>query len=93
VQATDAVASSTSDSINGGKKSRKRKRTLGIEELEQRLSEAKLSSTWPDTIHTSGAHAVVVFADRASAELSFKAVKKAAKSHTSILWEEGMDEA
>ncbi|KKK27200.1 hypothetical protein ARAM_004927 [Aspergillus rambellii] len=87
--------------------SRKRKRVTA-DELEERLENAGLPETWDRGLQHSGAHAVVVFVDRASMESSLKAVRRATKQQQqqtttttkkkksgatgSIVWGEGVDE-
>jgi hypothetical protein len=74
------------------KKSKKRKRGAGVEELEAQLKRASwLPSTGPPILHASGAHALVYFVDRAAAELAMKGVRKAVKAQRKIIWGEGLD--
>ena len=77
----------------GSNKSRSKKRKrAGASELETELENIELPTTWDRELHTSGAHAVVVFVDRASMEASWKAVRKAAKARKGIVWEEGISQ-
>lgn len=70
-------------------KSKKRKRVTA-DELENRLDDISLPSTWDRQLQRSGSHAVVVFVDKASMEASMKAAKKAARKSTTITWGEGI---
>lgn len=72
-------------------KSRKRKRVTA-DELQDQLDGISLPSTWDRKLQKSGAHAVVVFADKSSMEASLKAVTKAAKKETKIVWGEGIED-
>ncbi|KAL2824763.1 ribosomal RNA-processing protein 7-domain-containing protein, partial [Aspergillus cavernicola] len=79
-------------------KSKKRKRVTA-DELEERLDDISLPSTWDRQLQHSGTHAVVVFVDKASMEASLKAARKAARkssgsgsSSGAITWGEGIDE-
>ncbi|KAI9372035.1 ribosomal RNA-processing protein 7-domain-containing protein [Aspergillus egyptiacus] len=75
-------------------KSKKRKRVTA-DELEEKLDQISLPSTWDRQLHHSGTHAVVVFVDKASLEASLKAARKAARKSGSgaITWGEGLDES
>lgn len=68
---------------------RKRKRVTA-EEAQLELEGQKLPDVVERVIHDGGAHAVVVFVDRASMEASLKAAKKATKMATSIIWGKGI---
>ncbi|OJD14435.1 hypothetical protein AJ78_05203 [Emergomyces pasteurianus Ep9510] len=70
-------------------KKRKRETT---EELQVELDTTELPPTWDRELHTSGAHAIVVFVDRPSMEASLKAARKAAKNRTKIVWGQGIIE-
>lgn len=72
-------------------KKRKRNQNETLDELQETLDTITLPSTWDRVLHSSGAHAVVVFVDRASMEASLKAAKKAAKSKSKIVWGEGIE--
>lgn len=72
-------------------KGKKRKRET-VDELEKELEAISFPPTWDRELQTPGAHAVVVFVDKPSMEASLKAVKKAAKSKTKIVWGEGIEE-
>ncbi|PGG98178.1 hypothetical protein AJ79_08948 [Helicocarpus griseus UAMH5409] len=75
---------------------KKRKReTITTSDLQVELDNTTLPPTWDRTLHTSGAHAVVVFVDRPSMEASLKAAKRAAKNPSpsnKIVWGAGLDE-
>ncbi|KAL4917086.1 ribosomal RNA-processing protein 7-domain-containing protein [Aspergillus aurantiobrunneus] len=77
-------------------KGKKRKRVTA-DELENRLDEVSLPSTWDRQLHRSGSHAVVVFVDKASMEASLKAARKAAKKSSGgsavVTWGEGIEES
>ncbi|KAL2864899.1 putative ribosomal small subunit assembly protein [Aspergillus lucknowensis] len=73
-------------------KGKKRKRVTA-DELEGRLDEFSLPSTWDRQLHRSGSHAVVVFVDKASMEASLKAARKAARKSSAIIWGDGIDES
>ncbi|EEH18841.1 hypothetical protein PABG_01160 [Paracoccidioides brasiliensis Pb03] len=70
--------------------SKKRKRDT-VQDLQIKLDKTGLPCTWNRELHTSGAHAVVVFFDRPSMEASLKAAKRAAKNRTKIIWGEGIE--
>ncbi|KAE8145071.1 ribosomal RNA-processing protein 7-domain-containing protein [Aspergillus avenaceus] len=73
-------------------KSKKRKRVTA-DELEDQLDDIELPSTWDRELQKSGAHAVVVFADKASMESSLKAAKKAGKKkNDELVWGEGIED-
>ncbi|KAB8072375.1 ribosomal RNA-processing protein 7-domain-containing protein [Aspergillus leporis] len=71
-------------------KSKKRKRVTA-DELQNQLEDVELPSTWNRGLQKSGAHAIVVFADKPSMEASMKAAKKAAKKDGKIVWGEGIE--
>lgn len=71
-----------------GAKSKKRKRAnVDVEDLMPELPE-----TWDRELHISGSTAVVVFVDKPSMELAFRAAKKAAKAGTEIIWGKDMED-
>ena len=74
-----------------GQTGKKRKRVTA-EELEGSLESHTLPETWQSTLHTSGSHAVIVFLDRPSMEASLKAVKKATKLGTEVIWGKGIED-
>lgn len=69
------------------RKTNKRKRgienTAGIGESEE---VGLLPSVWDRTLHRSGSTAIVRFVDRASAELSLREVRRAAKARKRVSW-------
>ncbi|KAK4944835.1 hypothetical protein LTR10_015754 [Elasticomyces elasticus] len=71
-----------------GKPSRKRKR-MTAEELEVGLDEYSLPNPFDSEIHQSGSTAVVVFVDKPSMELAFKAARRVAKSGKPLEWGHG----
>ena len=67
---------------------KKRKRAdVETEELVPQLPEV-----WDRQLHRSGSTAVVVFVDRPSMELGLKAVKRAAKTGTEVVWGKGVED-
>ncbi|KAI1925692.1 hypothetical protein LOZ65_002734 [Ophidiomyces ophidiicola] len=77
--------------VDGGGDKKKRKRETP-EELEKQLEAVAFPRLWDREIQTPGSHAVVVFVDKPSMEASLKAVKKAAKSKSKIVWGQGVEE-
>ena len=73
------------------KRSKKRK-IVTADELQSQLESIELPSTWNRRLQKSGAHAVVVFVDKASKEASLKAVNKAGNKGTQIIWGEGIED-
>ena len=88
-QKTSLVSQTQSPQQN---RSRKRKRE-SVEDVEAALEACELPETWGNDIHGSGAHAVVVFVDRASMEGGLKAAKRVAKKGTQIVWADGLHDA
>jgi ribosomal RNA-processing protein 7 len=88
---SDESAKSSQVVNSEGKTGKKRKRVTA-EELEGSLESYTLPEIWQSRLHTSGAHAVVVFVDRPSMEASLKAVKKAIKLGTEVIWGKGIEE-
>ncbi|KAF2091013.1 hypothetical protein K490DRAFT_62344 [Saccharata proteae CBS 121410] len=82
-KSTPAVGGS--GTLNAGKK---RKRGA----VDPAASAIELPSTWDREILKSGSGAVLVFVDRASAEMAMKEVLRAAKKNAGIIWkgEEGL---
>ena len=68
-------------------KKRKRQETVEIPEVE-----GEFPSTWDRKLHRGGSNVVVVFVDRASAEVALKAVRRASKQKPKILWGEGVED-
>lgn len=83
-----SVGAFAQDSL--AKKSKKRKRVTA-DDLESQLEDIWVPSTWDRKLHKSGAHAIVVFVDKPSAEASLKAARKASKNRTKIVWGEGIE--
>lgn len=84
--------------IQGGKpnahKSKKRKRET-VEDIQAELDSSTttlLPPVWDRELQTSGAHAIVVFVDRASMEAGLKAAKAVAKLGKTIVWGDGIGE-
>ena len=76
--------------VQGGR-GRKRKRVTE-EDMQIELQSHQLPVIWTRGLHPSGAHAVAVFVDRPSMELSWKAAKRAAKLSSRIVWGEGIED-
>lgn len=72
-------------------KSKKRKRVTA-DELQNQLDDIELPPTYDRQLQKSGAHAVVVFADKPSMEASMKAAVKAAKRDVKIIWGDGIED-
>lgn len=79
---------SNPDSDNS-KISKKRKRAT-VGELQSELDSVTFPALWDRQLQPGGSHVLVIFVDRPSMEASFKAVKKAAKLSTKIIWGEGI---
>ncbi|KAJ5484482.1 Ribosomal RNA-processing protein 7 [Penicillium expansum] len=82
-----AAATTTETNLTQSKKKRKR---VTADDFERYLDDITLPSTWDRKLQKSGAHAVVIFADKPSMESSLKAATKAAKRGTTIVWGEGL---
>lgn len=78
-----AAATTTETNLTQSKKKRKR---VTADDFERHLDDITLPSTWDRKLQKSGAHAVVIFADKPSMESSLKAATKAAKRGTTIIW-------
>ncbi|KAJ9489347.1 hypothetical protein VN97_g3919 [Penicillium thymicola] len=78
-----AAATTTETNLTQSKKKRKR---VTADDFERYLDDITLPSTWDRKLQKSGAHAVVIFADKPSMESSLKAATKAAKRGTTIIW-------
>lgn len=76
-------------------KNKKRKRVTA-DELQDQLDDIELPSTWDRQLQKSGAHAVVVFADKPSMEASVKAAKKVSKNRKKegalVVWADGIED-
>ncbi|KAJ5895552.1 Ribosomal RNA-processing protein 7 [Penicillium taxi] len=70
-------------------RNKKRKRVTA-DEFQSLLDDISFPSTWDRQLQKSGAHAIVMFADKPSMEASLKAATKAAKKGTAIVWGEGL---
>lgn len=81
------VAAATESNLAHHNKKRKR---VTADDLQSKLDDISFPSTWDRQLQKSGAHAIVVFADKPSMESSLKAAVKAAKKGTTILWGEGI---
>lgn len=83
--------SSTNRNLVGKSMKRKRKRTTEEKSPDQ-LDSAQMLATWDRELHKSGSTAVVIFVDRASMEAVIKAVKRARKLQTKVIWGKGLEE-
>lgn len=81
------VAAATESNLTHRNKKRKR---VTADDLQSQLDDISFPSTWDRQLQKSGAHAIVVFADKPSMESSLKAAAKAAKKGTTIVWGEGI---
>ncbi|PYH88829.1 ribosomal small subunit assembly protein [Aspergillus ellipticus CBS 707.79] len=72
--------------------SNKKRKRVTADELQDQLDDIQLPSTWDRKLQKSGAHAIVVFADKPSMEASLKAARKAAKKNSPIVWGEGIED-
>ena len=68
----------------------KKRKRMTAAEIDIELEAHKLPQTLERPLGSSGAHAVVVFLDRSSADASLKAARHAAKAGTEIVWGEGI---
>ena len=80
---------STEGKIAKGKKKNKRK-MMSADDLQNRLESIQLPSTWNRQLRKSGAHAVIVFVDKASMEAGLKAAKNNNNNNNKIVWGEGI---
>ncbi|KAI9731515.1 MAG: Ribosomal RNA-processing protein 7 [Cirrosporium novae-zelandiae] len=87
-----ATKKSVSSSTAGAHKQGKKRKRMEPESIEAELENSSLPTVWDRELHSSGSAAIVVFVDRASMELSFKAAKKIGKRGTSVVWGEGIEE-
>lgn len=79
--------------VQGNVTSNKKRKRVTVDELQSRLDEITLPTTWGRTLQKSGARAIVIFVDKTSMEASLKAARKAAKkSSSSIVWGEGIED-
>ena len=76
-----------SDAKNGRKRKRVTEKDVQIE-----LQSHQLPDVWTRTLRSRGAHAVVVFVDRPSMEVSLKAAKRAVKLSSRVVWGEGIED-
>ncbi|KAJ5580168.1 uncharacterized protein N7459_006153 [Penicillium hispanicum] len=83
------IAAATESNISHRSKKRKR---VTADDLQGQLDGISFPSTWNRQLQKSGAHAIVVFADKPSMEASLKAAAKAAKKGTTIVWGDGIPE-
>lgn len=92
VEFSDEPAKSSQLTLNVDSKAGKKRKRVTAEELEGRLESHALPKTWQNNLHTSGAHAVVIFVDRPSMEASLRAVKKATKGGAEVVWGKGLED-
>lgn len=90
VEAVHFAENATGKPVGEATSSRKRKR-MTAEELEAGLDAHSLPKIFDSMIHESGATAIVVFVDRPSMDLAFKAAKRIAKSGTPLEWSGSLD--
>lgn len=81
------VAAATESNLSHRPKKRKR---VTADDLQSKLDDVAAPQTWNRQLHKSGAHVIVLFADKPSMEASLKAAVKAAKKGTTIVWGEGL---
>ncbi|KAJ5605114.1 Ribosomal RNA-processing protein 7 [Penicillium lagena] len=72
-------------------RNKKRKR-ITADDLQSTLDSITFPSTWNRKLQKSGAHAIVVFADKPSMESSLKAATKVGKRGPKIIWGDGIPE-
>ena len=82
----------SSQLVNIEARTGKKRKRVTAEELEGSLGSLALPEIWQNRLHSSGAHAIVVFVDRPSMEASLKAVKKVIKLDTEVIWGKGIEE-
>lgn len=75
---------------NQGKKSKKRKRGSGNDDIEN-IEGAALPAIWDRDLQTNGLTAVVLFVDRVSMEAALKAAKMTRKENREPIWGEGVE--
>ena len=75
---------------DGGTQSRKRKRSTSQRPVRV-LEESRLPSTWDRELQVNGGSAIVTFVDKVSIDAALKAVARAIKSTTTIVWGEGLN--
>lgn len=68
----------------------KKRKRITADDLQSALDEIQPPSTWDRALQKSGAHAIVVFADKPSMESSLKAAAKAARKGHTLIWGEGI---
>ncbi|KAL2009311.1 hypothetical protein VTN00DRAFT_7505 [Thermoascus crustaceus] len=78
--------------VQGSLSNSKKRKRVTADELQTQLENTKLPSTWDRQLQKSGAHAIVVFADKPSMEASLKAARKASKDGTKIVWGDGIED-
>ena len=75
---------------DGGGQSRKRKRSIPQRPVRV-LEESRLPSMWDRELQVNGGSAIVTFVDKVSMDVALKAVARAIKSTTQIIWGEGLN--
>lgn len=68
----------------------KKRKRITADDLQTTLDEIQPPSTWDRVLQKSGAHAIVIFADKPSMEASLKAAARAARKGTPLLWGDGI---
>lgn len=80
----------TATEPNLSHRSNKKRKRITADDLQTTLDEIQPPSTWDRALQKSGAHAIVIFADKPSMEASLKAAAKAARKGTLLLWGDGI---
>ncbi|OOQ87532.1 meiotic recombination protein DMC1 [Penicillium brasilianum] len=82
------VATATEPNLSH--RSNKKRKRVTADDLQGTLDSIQVPSSWDRALHKSGAHAIIVFADKPSMESSLKAAAKAARKGTALLWGDGI---
>lgn len=80
----------TATESNLSHRSNKKRKRVTADDLQGALDDISPPSTWDRTLHKSGTHAIVLFADKPSMEASLKAVAKASRKGTPLIWGDGI---
>lgn len=80
----------TATEPNLSHRSNKKRKRITADDLQGTLDSIHAPSTWDRALQKSGAHAIIVFADKPSMESSLKAAVKAARKGTALVWGEGI---
>lgn len=83
----DRTAATTTSNRTAAKRNKPRGRVQSLDETVGDVVEApSYPALWDRRMHKSGSSAVVVFVDRASAELALRFVRKAIKERRKVYW-------